>query len=147
LGEHAPQRAPAAGVDPSHLPPATPGGELDVPGGDQPTRLHADHPPPEHVAAQQHLALAALEAEQAEGLAGELHSPLRHLTDPVLRDEEVSTRQLPDQPGHGRVAARAETDDHVLDSPEGLPSAIDDPAVGDLGEPEARDPRRRRLGV
>src|ERR1019366_2571662 len=145
--DHPPQRAPAARVDARHLPPAAPRAQLDVAGGDQPPRLHADDPPPEHVAAEQHLTLAAFEAEQAERLTGELHTLALHLADAIAGDEELAPGKPPDQPGHGRVATRAQADDHVLDSPERLPGAVDDPAVGDLGEPEARDPRRRRLSV
>ena len=76
-----------------------------------------------------------------------MHAPRGDLPDPVAGDEELATGHPPDQPGDGRVAARAETDDDVLDAPQGLPGAVDEPAAGDLGEPEAGDRRQRRLRV
>ena len=52
--------------------------QLDVMRDDEASRVDADQPAPEHVVAEQYLALAALEVGEVEILSGELHVARLH---------------------------------------------------------------------
>ena len=84
--------ARGAVVDADDPPPALDAGELDLVRGHEPRRigLDVDELAPEHVLAEQHLAGAALEAPEAELLAGQPHRAGRERRDPVDRHEQLA---------------------------------------------------------
>src|SRR5271170_6220093 len=91
-----------AGIDAHDTPPAVDVGELDLVGGDQTWRigLDIDELAPEHVAAEQHLTNAALEAFEAELLARQAHRTGRQLGDPIDGHEQLAAADRRPDPRH-----------------------------------------------
>ena len=70
---------------------------------------------PEDVLAEQHLALAALEAPEVDLGLGQDHPLLAQLGDPPDRQVHPPAADLADQPGDQRQVAAAQADDDVVD--------------------------------
>ena len=86
---------------------------------------HVDHLPVEHVAGEQQLAVAALEAADVHGsVRSDLAGPeLGHAVD---GDEEVPPARAGDEAGDERVSALLVPGDDVLDARDALALALDD---------------------
>ena len=101
--------------------------------GDQARRigLDVDELAPEHVRAEQHLADAALEASEAELLAGEAHRARLQLGDAIDGHEQLAAADPRLQARHGRIAAVGEAHDQILDATEPLARPIQQRAAQD----------------
>jgi hypothetical protein len=85
--------------------------------------LDVDQPVPEHVPAEQHLAVPALEPAQAQPRAGQPQRVAVERGDLLDRHEHVTAAHGGDQPGDHRQVRAAEPDDHVGQTAERLAAA------------------------
>jgi hypothetical protein len=119
-------------VDASHSPRAPRVHEFDLARPHQPHRGGVDPAAAEHVSAQQHLALAALEPRDVELRGHRLHSGRPQPCDPAGGDEQLPSADSRFQPYHGRLPSSAvEADDQVLNRAEPVAARIEQRASDD----------------
>jgi hypothetical protein len=121
--------------------------QFQVGGTDQPDVLHVDEPVPEHVGAEQHLALAPLEMPQVKPRAGQLQRirlEIRHL---LGGDEDLpAAADRHHDRGYQRVVGSAQPDDDVGYLAERLTAAIRYRALQQPRQPQRSPPVRQRAG-
>ena len=93
----------------------------------------------EQVLAQEHLALAALEAPEVQLLAAQLDESGLERDDPVGGHEHLAVADPRLDAAHRRVAPVGEPDDQVVDPPEPLAGAIDEAAPDERGKVDERN--------
>ena len=135
------QRRWPAGIQPCDHPPGARVFEFDVIRAHQIRGGHIDQPVAQHVGAQQHLTLAALEAAEVNFVLGQDDSFRSELVNGLGADEHPTPAEPGHNPGDCRIVVRAaQSDDHVLDAANGLTGAGHDRRAQQLGEMDHRQP-------
>ena len=114
----------AAGVQPRKHPPGAGVFQLDVIGAHQLHGGHIDQPVPQHIGAQQHLTVAALETAKVNLVLGQHNSVRGVLVNGFAADEHAPPADPGHDPGHQRIlVGAAQPHDHVLDPAHSLAGA------------------------
>jgi hypothetical protein len=117
--------------------------QLEIDGLDQARGRHVDQPVPEHVGAQQHLAVPPLEPAQVEPGAAQLEHFSVESAGLLERYEDVPAADRRDQPADHRLISTTEPDDDVGESSDRLAPAVRDRAANQIRQ--VQDPFTARL--
>ena len=128
---------PPAGVDRGEHPAAVHAGQLEIARTDQARTADVDEPVPEHVGAQQHLAVAPFEPAQVDFGAGQLQHLAVEGADLFDRHEDVAAADGGDQAGDQRIVGTPQPHDDVRQPAERLAAAVRERAAQQPGQVKA----------
>jgi hypothetical protein len=136
-----------SGIDTGDDPAGIAESQLDVVRHHEAARFDTDEPAAEHVVAEEHLPLPALEMREVQILTCKLDGTLSQLGNPVSGDEELTTRNPGHQAGDGWVATFRKTGNDVINTAEPSTRSINERASQNPGESEPARLASRLPGV
>jgi hypothetical protein len=136
----------AVGVDSGKHPVPVQAAQFEVGSLDQVRARHVDQAVPEHVGAQQHLAIAPLELTQVEHRAGQPERLAVERTHLLERNEDRATAHRGHQADHEWVLGTAQPHDDIVELADRFTALVRDRTAHQLGQvqhPPATRLRRR----